>query len=279
MNNKTLVALCLLASASLHAQAPRGQGGPGGPGGPPQPPRPTVVVLDTDKDGTISAVEIQAASKSLLILDKNGDGQLTADEFSARMPMNEPPSSDELLNRLMAFDKNGDGILTKDEVPERMQPLFDRGDTNKDGKLTAEEIKALSGAQPTPAGPRIRPNSTRQDPILRALDTDQDAVISAAEIAAAPTTLKTLDKNGDGQLTANEFNPPPATPASRVEHMLEEWDTNKDGKLSKAECPDRLQPQFESLDKNSDGFLTPDELTLYFANMPTPGARQEGPRP
>jgi Ca2+-binding EF-hand superfamily protein len=279
MKNQTLLALCLLASASLHAQGSRGPGGSGDPGGPPRPPRPTIVALDTDKDGIISAAEIAAANKTLLLLDTNGDGQLTADEFTARMPMNEPPSSDELLTRLMAFDKNGDGILTRDEMPERMQPLFERGDTNHDGKLTAAEIKALSAAQPTPAGPRMRPNSTRQDPILRALDTDHDGIITAAEIAAAPKTLLTLDKNGDGQLTVSELNPPPATAASRAEHMLDEWDTNKDGKLSKSECPDLIQQQFESIDKDGDGFLSKDEITTYFANMPAPGARQEGPRP
>ncbi len=280
MKNKTLLALCLLAPSALFAQGP-GQrpGGPGGPVGPLQPPRPTIVALDTDKDGTLSATEIAASNKTLLLLDKNGDGQLTADEFTAPMVMNEPPSSEELIHRLMAMDKNGDGVLTKDEVPERMQPLFDRGDTNHDGKLTADEIRALSAAQPTPAGPRMRPNSTRQDPILRALDTDQDGTISAAEIAAAPKTLLTLDKNGDGQLTMNELNPPPATPASRAQQMLDEWDTNKDGKLAKSECPDRLQPQFESIDKDGDGFLSKDEITLYFANMPAPGARQEGLRP
>lgn len=276
MNNKTLVALCLLVSPALLAQGPRG---PGGPGGPQQPPRPTIVALDTDKDGTISAAELAAASKSLLTLDKNGDGQLTADEFSARMEMNAPPSSDELLNRLMLLDKNGDGVLTKDELPERMQGLFERGDINKDGKLTADEIKSLSAAQPVPAGPRVRRNATRQDLILNALDTDHDDVLSAAELALAPTTLKALDKNGDGQLSPDELRPPTPTPAARADHMLEEWDTNKDDKLSKAECPDRLQPQFESLDKNGDGFLTKDEITAFFANMPAPEARPQGPRP
>ena len=41
----------------------------------------------------------------------------------------------------MAFDKNGDGHLSKDEVPERMQGMFERADGDKNGMLSAEEIR------------------------------------------------------------------------------------------------------------------------------------------
>ncbi len=54
--------------------------------------------------------------------------------------------SDELVNTLMRFDRNGDGKLDRSEVPERMQGLFDRADTNKDGFLTPEEIRTRAKA-------------------------------------------------------------------------------------------------------------------------------------
>jgi Ca2+-binding EF-hand superfamily protein len=41
-------------------------------------------------------------------------------------------------------------------------------------------------------------------PVLSALDANQDLVISAYEIANAPAALRTLDKNSDGKLTAEE---------------------------------------------------------------------------
>lgn len=44
-------------------------------------------------------------------------------------------------------------------------------------------------------------------PILHALDADGDRVISADEIAKAADALKTLDKNSDGKLTADELRP------------------------------------------------------------------------
>src|SRR5262245_685861 len=51
---------------------------------------------------------------------------------------------DQIVERLMSFGKNSDGKITKDELPERMQDLIARGDTNKDGALDKDEIRALA---------------------------------------------------------------------------------------------------------------------------------------
>jgi Ca2+-binding EF-hand superfamily protein len=40
---------------------------------------------------------------------------------------------------------------------------------------------------------------------VTALDTNHDGVIDSNEIANAPAALKALDKNGDGQLTPDEY--------------------------------------------------------------------------
>lgn len=45
-------------------------------------------------------------------------------------------------------------------------------------------------------------------PLMEALDVNHDGVIDSNEIANAPAELKTLDKNGDGQLTQDELRPP-----------------------------------------------------------------------
>jgi len=46
-------------------------------------------------------------------------------------------------------------------------------------------------------------------PVIEALDLNQDRIIDAAELAKATESLKKLDKNGDGQLSAEEFRPAP----------------------------------------------------------------------
>jgi predicted O-methyltransferase YrrM len=65
------------------AQRP-GAGGP--PGQPKQggPPNPLLQAFDTDRDGTLSAAEIDAAAAKLRERDANKDGKLTADELPAR---------------------------------------------------------------------------------------------------------------------------------------------------------------------------------------------------
>ncbi len=52
-----------------------------------------------------------------------------------------------------------------------------------------------------------RPDHRFAPPLIKALDTDGDGAISSSEIANASTSLATLDKNGDGNLTRDELRP------------------------------------------------------------------------
>ena len=173
-----------------------------------------MTALDTDGDGKLAAAEIANAPKSLLTLDKNGDGMISADELHPQ-GMAGPrdggqPPADDLVATLMAFDKNGDGQLTKDEVPERMQGVFARGDSNGDGVLTTEESTKMVAVQQTAArqgGPGGPMQGPPVDPLTQALDADRDGTISKEEIGNASKALISLDKNRDGMLTADELRP------------------------------------------------------------------------
>jgi len=125
-------AITITAASLVMAQPPRR-----GPGGPPRdgqrPPFPLVDAIDTNRDKVISADEIKAASEAMLMLDKNGDGQLSEDEF-APLPPREggrpgrggpdgrgpggplQPSPDRFIEHAMQFDKDGDGKLDRDEL-------------------------------------------------------------------------------------------------------------------------------------------------------------------
>ena len=90
----TLLALgasALVVNAQDSGNPPTG-GGPGG-GGPRHrpPPLPLIVTLDANHDRVIDASEIANAPAALKALDKNGDGQLTPDEFIGRRPHMGPP--------------------------------------------------------------------------------------------------------------------------------------------------------------------------------------------
>lgn len=63
--------------------------------------------------------------------------------FGAASPAGDERSeSADLAARLMRMDKNKDGQLTADEVGERFRPIIARADENKDGVATREEIEA-----------------------------------------------------------------------------------------------------------------------------------------
>ena len=221
MKFSAAIFLTLITGAGVMAQPPEGFGGRG-PGGFARF-SPIFQSLDTDEDGELSKSEIKNAAKALRKLDKNKDGQLTMDEVRPNFGPNGGPEgrrrggpeggtapqasdSDAMVKNLVAFDKNGDGKLSKDELPERMQGMFERGDTNKDGFLTPDEIRVMAAAQQGQDGGGQGPGR-RMDPIFAALDLDHDGTLSEEEIDAAPESLKALDKNGDGKLTMDELRP------------------------------------------------------------------------
>jgi Ca2+-binding EF-hand superfamily protein len=196
--------------------------------------------LDTNGDGLLDAQEIAAAPALLARLDKNSDAQISSDEARPAMPEGRGRGGpgggregatdenggnvvEETVKALMAFDANGDGKLSRSELPERFQGIFDRGDENKDGFLTPEEIRKAAAAQAAPAGsgpggrggpegrrgegPRGDINFIRMDPILAAVDTNRDGVISAGELRNAAESIRKLDKDGDGKVTRDEAMP------------------------------------------------------------------------
>jgi Ca2+-binding EF-hand superfamily protein len=141
-------------------------------------------------------------------------------------------------------------------------------------------------------------------PIMKALDTDQDGTLSAAEIQNASKALATLDKNGDGILSAEEMRPDPSmfgrpgqpgTPGApgqpgrpgaggaptgeMMTRMFEARDTDKDGKLSGDEIPERMRENVSRVDTNGDGAIDREEMQKAMARMAEQGGQQRGNRP
>lgn len=207
------------------AAAPAQQGFGRGPGR----GRPSMgfTALDSNGDGKLDAREIAAAATSLARLDKNSDGQISSDEARPAMPEGRGRGGEgagtavdvveETVRSLMAFDTNGDGKLSRSELPERFQGIFDRGDENKDGFLTPEEIRKVAAAQAAPAdspgrggrgeGPRGEMNFIRMDPVLAAVDSNGDGLISAEELRNAAESVRKLNKDGDGEVSREEAMP------------------------------------------------------------------------
>jgi Ca2+-binding EF-hand superfamily protein len=108
-----------------------------------------MIVLDKDKDGELSAQEIAAAAEALATLDKNEDGIVSHDEL--RPPPPPPPGELDLVEHLLTHDTDGDGVLTPVEMlPPHARMLFDEADTNEDGVIDAAELEAWAETLPSP---------------------------------------------------------------------------------------------------------------------------------
>lgn len=135
------------------------------------------------------------------------------------------------------LDKNGDGKIDRGEAAAapRLAERFDRLDADKDGSVTAAEMKAAHGDR----------REGRRGGWMKA-DTDKDGRISQAEAAADPKLsgrFAQMDSNHDGYLDRTDF-------AARMQQRRDECfgkaDTDKDGKLSRAEfmaTHDACRPQ------------------------------------
>ncbi|MCA8965808.1 MAG: hypothetical protein KDC48_13070 [Planctomycetes bacterium] len=145
----------LLVATSI-AQDPFGRGGRGGR---PMPPSRLLQAIDTDGNGALSSDEIDFAARSLLQLDTDRDGNLSAAELTPargggfRGPggpgmggpgMGGPPGGMDPV--LSALDKDGDGELFEDEITDAARSL-DRLDRDGDDMLSEDELAPTMGGR------------------------------------------------------------------------------------------------------------------------------------
>jgi len=103
---------------------------------------------------------------------------------------------DRVQHMFEKFDTNKDGVLTKAELPERMQRHFDKVDKDGDGNLTKDEATLAYQER----------KEKRLTEMMMRFDTNSDGAVSEAEVVAFATEkFKKADENGDGSLTKEEI--------------------------------------------------------------------------
>jgi Ca2+-binding EF-hand superfamily protein len=109
---------------------------------------------------------------------------------------------------LKMWDTNSDGVVTKDEAAaasaSNTAKRFDAMDLNKDGQITADELK--------------QGREERREQMKQKLD----------------ASFKAADKNADGGLTKEEAQGMP-----RIEQHFDALDANKDGVVTQEELQAR----------------------------------------
>jgi hypothetical protein len=126
--------------------------------------------------------------------------------------------------------------IAKADLTKGLDTRFAAIDANKDGSLSKDEITA---AQTRAIAQARAAQQQRLEAEYKKLDTDKNGSLSLAEFKAV----------------ANPINAPESP-----DQMIADLDANKDGKVSSGEYRSKPIANFDRLDANKDGILTPQEV-------------------
>lgn len=251
------------------------------PGGADGPPRQPFESMDRNGDGKVTKDEYRG-NTPFERLDRNGDGVLDGEDLrgagsgdAGRGP-GERPDRRKLREAMKAMDTDGDGKISKDEYTGPIP--FERLDRDNDGFLTEKDRQA-GGRR----GRELDPEAVKER--FRRADANGDGKLDASEFPR-PEMFQRLDENGDGYLTPEELER--ARQRGRQGRGgrgggqgsqgqgLDRFDRDGDGRISRDEFPGSDE-RFEQLDRNQDGWITPDEQGGA-PRSPRPGGSGPGGR-
>jgi Ca2+-binding EF-hand superfamily protein len=232
--------------------------------------RPEFVVLDRNRDSTISAEEMQVAERSFWECDLNQDGIIQFTEIATaavdpRISAAEIESGDlivflpndasdlEACQRLFTARSPGDdAVLTS----------VCRFDTNANGQFDAVELEAIRKKKPD-LSLTIAFNSVSPEKSRLALTDVADQFKASMEQVTVDATGITLTLNGTPVcLAAVQMQPSDQISIGAVNDgypILPSLDLNDDGRLTVRELRG-LRDTLKSFDRNRDGALTLDEV-------------------
>ena len=102
-----------------------------------------------------------------------------------------------------AMDTNKDGKVSAEEHAAAAKKMFDTMDANRNGKVTATEMDA---AHQRVTGKKPKKTDMSAADKIKVIDTDGDRILTAEEHAAGSRTMfEKMDADKDGFLTKDEL--------------------------------------------------------------------------
>ena len=121
---------------------------------------------------------------------------------------------------MMRYDTNKDGVVDRTEWTTGQEARFKQLDTDKDGKLTKDELFSRTRQAPGTVLPSDR-TLERQDSFFRRMDTDRDGTISKTEfMSQADRNFARCDTDKDARTNTAECRQAlrrPTTEGARLE--------------------------------------------------------------
>jgi Ca2+-binding EF-hand superfamily protein len=209
-------------------------------------------VMDRNGDGQITRDEWRGSARSFQVHDWNGDGRLSGDEVRVdRWQSEDVEAADHAPSRTERFvswtdrgfanlDHDGNRRITANEWHYDRE-TFLRADRNRDGALSASEF--VGADMDDDRGDRFDD-----------LDQDRDGRVERGEWHASDDAFTWLDRNRDGVLSRTEVvGSDDRSPAN--DDQFASLDMNRDGRIARDEWH-WSAGSFGQRDLNRDGWLT-----------------------
>ena len=226
-------------------------------------------VMDRNGDGAISRDEWNGSARSFEVHDWNGDGRLAGNEVQIGAQRNNdrdndreladhvPGRAERYLNWTAAgftsLDHNRDSRITANEWHYDLES-FRRADRNRDDVLTRAEFVNGDGE-----------DDDREDS-FDDLDVNNNGLVEKNEWHASATMFNLLDRNRDGVLSRYEVVG--STPSQDTYDEFATLDINRNATIERNEWQ-WSTTSFNQRDTNRDGRLTRQELDV--AGAPSTG--------
>lgn len=180
--------------------------------------------LDANNDGNITKDEAEKNGSPILQanfdkFDANKDGKLSLQEVTAFVQAQREEDARQKNAAFRRIDTNHDEGISKEEAQKENDPFlitnFEAVDTNKDGKMSLQELNTFAAAPPkkpeqaAQSVPSAQPERPGQPgPSFIATDKDHNGTLSKDELKDKPELYQDFDKidaDHDGKVTPREI--------------------------------------------------------------------------